>query len=171
MYCFWPDSREQCVYRKTLGLISAMPPMIYEAQFSLQASHERVWDVLGIAVMRCLPLEQMRVQDESSFTAMLMVPMAFFRLAFNVNGLLELDPPNSLICLIEGESKWKLVQPKLRVGFHLKADGEKRTSIRFYALREGKGRRNIIEWLLVGKEKSFAKDIVNSVRKSLEQIV
>ncbi|MBI4332804.1 MAG: hypothetical protein HY673_16165 [Chloroflexi bacterium] len=147
-----------------------MSSVIVENQFHLPASRQRVWDILGIAVMRSLPLEQMEAADEANFSAVLRVPMPFFRLSFNVAGVLELDPPNSLVCLIRGQSKWGLVQPTLRVSFALKEEGDNRTSIRFSAIREKKGRRNLVEWLLSRKERSFTIDVLNNVRKSLERL-
>lgn len=147
-----------------------MTQNIFETQFTIQASQERVWDILGIAVMRSLPLEQMLVADESNFTAILMVPLTLFHLSFSIKASLDLDPPNSLVCLIQGKSKWGIVQPTLKVSFVLEADGENKTSIRSFARREGSGKRNIMEWVLRGKEKSFTVDILSNVQRTLERL-
>ena len=147
----------------------AVNQLVTAGEFIIRSSPERVWDILGSVILRCLPLEKIDIADESNFSAALRVPLTFFSLSFDMRGLLDLDPPNSMICLLQGDSWWKVVSIDLKVGFTLGACETNSTLVRWSATRE-ESKRKLVRRLLARKEKRFTEDIIDDIRKTLERL-
>ena len=140
---------------------------IVHRQFVIEASQQRVWDLLGRTVYRCLPLEKMNAVSETTAYAVLRLRLAFISLPLNVKvELVDISPPSSL-----GSKIWvkkrviKLVA--LKVTFTLRPVDEGKTEVVCTAMEDG--RRTMLGWLVRGQQRSFTEGMFDSIRARLEQ--
>ncbi len=139
---------------------------ILQKEFTIAAPPEKVWDMLGKVIYRCLPLEKMDIVDETTFRAVLRWRWAFIKLPLNLKvKLVDISPPSSLGSLIR--VKKGMIDMVIKVSFTLTPVNEGKTEVVCTALDEGE--RNVPGWLMRGQQRSFAEEMFDSIRERLAQ--
>lgn len=139
---------------------------IARKQFIIEAPQGTVWDLLGRAMYRSLPLEKMDIVSETTFRAVLRWKLAFISLPLNVSVVLDnISPPGLLEAIIQ--VKKGIINQKLRVTFTLSAVDTDRTGVVCQALRNGGG---TLSWLMAGQQRSFTEDMFDAINIALKRL-
>ncbi len=144
-----------------------MKAPIVQRQFVIEASQQRVWDLLGRTVYGCLPLEKMNIVNETTAYAVLRWRLGFISLPLDLKlELVDISPPGLL-----GSKIWVKKQViqlvALKVTFTLRPVNKGRTEVVCTAMEEGGG--TILRWLLGGQQRSFTEGMFDSIRARLER--
>ena len=144
-----------------------MKAPIVQRQFVIEASQQRVWDLLGRTIYRCLPLEKMNIVNETTAYAVLRWRLGFISLPLNLKlELVDISPPSLL-----GSKIWvkkRAIQlASLKVEFTLRPIDKDKTEVICTGMEEDRG--TIAGWLVRGQQRSFAEDMFDSIKARLEQ--
>lgn len=139
--------------------------------YSIEATPERLWDLLGRAIFDGLGqgLSKMKIIDENNFRA---------ELKFKVGGLIpvtmylrgemvDITPPEYLRVKLTTRSKWNLVNIVQTVSFSMKSTDDGSTTISCRAMADGLNR--VSRWTLSGEVKSQAERVFKSIEERLRQ--
>lgn len=140
--------------------------IIGNKQFTIEAPQSRVWELLGRAIYRCLPLEQMEVSSHTTFRAVLRWRLAFIAIPLRVKVVLaEISPPNLLAALIEVRKS--VINQTMKVTFNLRPLDESKTEVSCRALRDSGG---LIAWLMRGQQQRFTGQIFDSISATIRRL-
>ena len=139
--------------------------LLARSEYVLQASRQRVWDLLASTIIQCMPVEQMEIVDDSTFHALLKVKIGFVEIPFRLKvRAAEIDPIASLGTLVTvGKGRF---QSSLKVGYLLAELGEERTAVTCTASEEGS---SFLMRLLRAEQRKFAKRMFDAIRDDLER--
>jgi carbon monoxide dehydrogenase subunit G len=78
--------------------LPVMNTMVASRDFVVNASMERVWRLIGKAILSSLPgMEEMEILDENNFRAMLKVKVSYLEFKMKLRGeIADMVPPDSL---------------------------------------------------------------------------
>ncbi len=141
--------------------------VILQRKFIIRAPQTRVWEVLGSAIYRDLPLEKMDIVNENLFYAD-MIWRAGLPLKFRVKAeFREIVPPDALNCGIS------TVQGPLKisfgVSFKLRGLTGHQTEVSCKVVRE-KGINPLLNTIISGQMRRFAVRIVTGIEAQLERL-
>ncbi len=137
-----------------------------QKQFVIKSSQERVWELLGRTVYRCVPLEKMNIINETTADAIFRWKLCFLRLPLDIRvQLVDISPPSFLGSKIRVR-KGIFQMAALEAIFALKPIDNSNTEVTCTGI-EQKG-INVIGQLLRGPQRRFTEDIFNSIRSQLE---
>lgn len=135
-------------------------------QYIIDAPRVVVWELLGRAIYRGLPLERMEVSSETTFRAELRWRLALIDIPLRVKVVLnDISPPDLLKALIE--VKRSPINQTIRVTFKLHDLGEGKTEVSCRALKDGGG---LIAWLTRGQEQRFTEQMFDSIIGTLKRL-
>ncbi|MFH0914258.1 MAG: hypothetical protein V1849_03100 [Chloroflexota bacterium] len=138
-----------------------------QRRFVLEAPQERVWELLGRAIYRSLPLEQMDVVSETTFRAILQWRVAGVNLPLKVKvSLDEINPPGSLGATIQATKG--VINQTVKVKFTLSKISEKKTQVVCTASGGGGG---AMGWLVKGQQQNFTGGMFESLESLLKRLV
>ena len=146
-----------------------MAVLTAERRFAVEASPERVWDLLGRAIFDSLGgMEKMEVIDENNFRAELRVRAFGIPLTMYLSGeMTDISPPTSLSVKLSSNSKWKVISLTQQINFTLEPAGEGKTNVTCQALAEGLN--PLFRWALLGQVKNQARQIFAKIEERLKQ--
>ena len=140
---------------------------IAKKQFAIEASQQRVWNLLGRVIYQCLPLEKMDIVDETTFYADLRWRLAFINIPLRLRGkFVDISPPSFLGCLLS--VKKGIIQRELEVTFRLNPISQDKTEVTCMA--EGEETRPPLKWIVKREQQRFAENVFDSIRARLEQL-
>lgn len=140
---------------------------VAQGQFIIKASRERVWELLGRTIYRCLPLEKMNVINETTACAVFRWRLGLISLPLNLKlELVDISPPDSLGSRIRVR-KGMFQVAALEVTFKLRSLDKDRTEVVCTGLEQGEG--TILSRLLGRKQRAFTEQMFNTIKSRLEQ--
>lgn len=140
---------------------------IAQRQFVIDASQQKVWDLLATVVFQELPLEKVDIVGLDSFNAVLQLRMAFFSFPFDVKGkMVDVSSPDSLGCVIL--VKKGPIRLGVNASFALKRIDESKVEVICTAKEVGKS--TILGWGLRRQQRNFTLNLFDSIRARLQQI-
>jgi len=136
-----------------------------QKQFTIEAPQNRVWELLGRGIYRCLPLEKMDIINETTFRAVLKWKLSLINIPLNVRVVLEdIFPPSLLGALIQ--VKKGIIDQTMKVAFSLNEVDEGKTEV--ICTATGKGGA-ILGGLLRRQQRSFTEGMFDSIKARLER--
>ncbi|MFC2005903.1 hypothetical protein ACFLVG_02965 [Chloroflexota bacterium] len=147
-----------------------METLIAEKKFSVEASQERVWDLLGKVILNSLHgLEKMEVMDENNFRAELKARTFGIPLIMRLRGeTTDISPPEALSVRLIAKSKWDLITLVQRITFTLNSAGEEKVTLVCKAVAEELS--PILRWFFLWPVKSLARQTLESIEERLKQL-
>ena len=141
-----------------------------ERKFTVEATRERVWDLLGRAIFDSLQgLEKMKVIDENNFRAELKTRAFGIPLTMYLRGeMTDILPPETISVRLAVRSKWNLISLVQRVTFTSNSAGEGKTEVVCKALAEDLN--PLFRGALLGQVKSQANQILACIEERLKQL-
>ena len=148
-----------------------METFIAEKKLAAEASHERVWDLLGTLIFDSLEgLEKMEIIDENNFRAELKAKAFGLPLTWHLRGeMIDISPPTSLSVQLTAKSKWDLIMVGQKITFSLDAAGEERTTLTCRAVAVDLP--PLIRWVMLGEVKKLAQQIFDTIEERLKQLI
>jgi carbon monoxide dehydrogenase subunit G len=141
-----------------------------EREFTIQATQDRVWRLLGKVSLKSLPgMEQMDILDENTFKAILRVKVAFAELRMKVKGeIADVTPPESFAVKLEMVGPGRLFAFKQTVEFAIHAIDTDRISMACRAVAEDMG--ILFRLALFGQPRHFADATFDAIEKRLKEL-
>jgi len=141
-----------------------------ERKFTIDASQERVWNLLGKVIFRSLPgLERIQIKDQDRFSALLRVKLGLITLSMDVSAeLVDISPPQSLAVLLRMKGVWGMVALTQRVMFALRSVNHGKTEV--ISKATGEKVSPFLGIILIRKAKSFALDTFRKIEERLKQL-
>jgi carbon monoxide dehydrogenase subunit G len=150
------------------------PPLtdteIATREFSVNASRERVWRLIGKVILGSLPgMEQMDILDENNFRAMLRVKVSFLEFKMKLKGeILDMAPPESLAVNLGLEGFAGCFRMSQKVALKIiPAEGGK-TVVSCKAVALGLG--TLSRLLFLGQARRFAQETFGSIEQRLQEL-
>jgi len=141
--------------------------VIAKTNFVVEASKQKVWDLLAPVIFQQLPLEQVDITGLDTFKAILRWRLGFLSLPFYVKGkMVDVFDPDSLGCVLS--VKRGPIRMRVKVGISLQTTDGNRVEIKCIAFQEGK--KTIIGWGLRKQQRSLAMNLFNSIGVRLQEI-
>lgn len=146
-----------------------MDEVIAERKFTIDASRERLWAVLGRAIIDSLELEQFYARDDRNFSALTRVKVVFITVTMQVRGeMSDVSPPESLSVLLEVKGIGGIVQLNQKVTFTLDAVDTSHTQVVCKSTVQNIGLLRRI--ILIPMIKSFTKRIFENTEKLFRRL-
>jgi len=151
-------------------MVAMTEEILSQRKFTIDASQERVWNLLGKVIFDSLPgLERIQIRDQDRFGALLRVKVGFITLNMDVSGeMVDLSPPQSLAIVLYLKGMWGMFRLNQRVIFALSSVNHGKTAVTSKALGEKLG--FLFRIIFMRKAKSFAHDIFRSIEERLKQL-
>ena len=144
--------------------------ILAERKFTIDASQERVWNLLGRVIFHSLPgLERIQIKDQDRFSALLRVKLALITLNMEVNAeMVDISPPHSLAVVLHMKGMGGMFRLNQKVIFALSSVNQGKTEVIAKATGENVG--PLFRTILRRKAKSFAHDTFRGIEERLEQL-
>lgn len=144
-----------------------MKAPVVQRQFVIEAPQQRVWNLLGRTIYRCLPLEKINIVNETTAYAVLRWRFGFVSLPLDLKlELVDISPPSSLGSKI-WVKKLAIQLVALKVTFTLRPVNKGKTEVVCTAMEEGRG--TLLGRLMEGQQQSFTEGMFDSLKARLEQ--
>lgn len=142
--------------------------IVAEEKFVINASQERVWELVGDAIIGSLQLERMQIMDENNFAGIVKVRMGFIRLPLHLKiQLADVASPSSLIAKVIAKTKPAMLTITEETKIVLTPINDNQTEVVAKASVGEMG--PLLRPLLFWKVRSFAQDVLGSIRKYFER--
>jgi len=146
-----------------------MNDVFSERKFVLEASRERIWDLLGRVIIDSLELERFHARDDRNFNALTRVKIGFITVAMQIRGtMVDISEPEVLSVLLEVNGMGRIIQLNQKVKFTLSAIDKDKTEM--ICQIGGKRIGFPLGLFLMPRVKSFGSDILESIEKRLRQV-
>ncbi|MDD4859050.1 MAG: hypothetical protein PHR56_02470 [Dehalococcoidales bacterium] len=144
-----------------------MEKVFAQRSFVIEASRDRVWDLIGRVTIDSLQPEGFNYEDESNFSATIKAKAAFITLPMQLKGqIASIVPPETLVTVLNVTGLSGMLKVGQKVSYKLNAvDGK--TEIACVASGEMPG---FIGLLLTPVAKNFANKIFADVEKMLRNL-
>ena len=129
--------------------------LIAERTFVIDATRERIWELLLRATLRLMPFERCNIRSETAFSALLRMKVAFVSLPMDVDmNIVDIVPPETLNTELKAKGMGGMVWINQKSTFALKAVGESKTEVTAIIVAEGMA--HILKIFFVPMVKKFA---------------
>ena len=147
-----------------------MEEVIAERKFVLEATRDRVWNLIGRVVLGNMPgLERIEVIDETNIRGLLKVRVAFVTFPMHLQvKVVEFEPPRLFGVLLSSKSKWGIIGLNQRATFILNSVNTNKTEVVCKSVAEGMG--TLFRLIALWRVKSLATETLNSIEERLKQI-
>lgn len=148
-----------------------MEEIIAQRKFVLNAPPDRVWDLMGGAVIGSLHgLEAMHPLDESSFSAVLRVKMAFLTIPMHLNGHVLADEahPESLAIELKANGWGGLIKLNQKVTLTVSPVDKDKSEVLCQSMAQDL--MPLVRLFFLGRVKSMADTTLGDVEKRLQDI-
>jgi carbon monoxide dehydrogenase subunit G len=151
-------------------MVAMTEVILAQRKFTIDASQERVWNLLGKVIFDSLPgLERIQIKDQDRFSALFTVKLGLITLSMDVNAeIVDISPPQSLAVVLRMKGVGGMFRLNQRVIFALSSVNHGKTAVTSKALGEKLG--FLFRIMFMRKAKSFAHDIFRSIEERLEQL-
>lgn len=151
-------------------MVAMTEEFLAERKFTIDASQERVWNLLGRVIFRSLPgLERIQIKDQDRFSALLRVTLGLITLNMDVNAeMVDISPPQSLAVVLHMKGVGGMVRLNQKVMFALSPVHQNKTEVSSTAMGERAG--PVFRIIFMRRAKSFAHDIFRSIEERLRQL-
>lgn len=107
-----------------------MSEVFAERKFVLEASRDRVWGLLGRAIIDSLEMERFHARDDRNFNALTRVKVSFITIIMQVRGeMTDITPPEFLSVLLEIRALKGMLKLNQKVTFNVVSLDKDRTEI------------------------------------------
>lgn len=142
--------------------------IIADRKFVINSSRERIWEVLVRALMTCIKLEGMELEDEKTFRAQLKVRMGFIALPMHVKmEIIDILEPETLVTVLKGRGVGGMVWLNQKASFTLTSIDEGKTELACKWMVKEMG--SLVRMLLLWKVKSFVTAALDSIKDLVEE--
>jgi len=142
--------------------------LIGERKFIVDASRQRIWDLLLRATMRLMPFERCNIHSQTEFSALLRIKVGPIRLPMQVQiNIVDIVPPESLNTILDAKGMGGVAWIKQKVTFRLSPVGENKTEVDSKTFTEGIS--PILKLLFLPIVKGFVVDSYKLLEERLRQ--
>jgi carbon monoxide dehydrogenase subunit G len=147
-----------------------MSTLIGEKNFSVAASRERVWRLIGKVIFGILPgLEKVEILDENTFRAILKMKVLWVRWSMKVRGeMVDISPPESFSVKLFIESPGGLFTMEQKVTLAMTIVDKSQTEVGCKATADSMGIPFRV--LLLGQARRFARSTFEAIEKRLKEL-
>jgi len=144
--------------------------VLAERNFSVGASQERVWRLIGKVIFSALPgLENIEILDENSFRGVLRLKVLGVPLSTRVGGeIKDVLPPESFSVNLSLLGPGGFFTLNQRVTFAMKEIDQSRTDITAKTTADSSG--FLFRFLLIGQARRFARFTFEAIEKRLQEL-
>lgn len=136
-----------------------------QMQYRIGAPRQRVWERLASSIVQSMPIEQMRIVNDTCFRGVLRMKLAGMEFALPIRvQAADISPEETLDALMT--VKKGIVESNLKVSFVLEAAGEESTSVRCTVVED---KASPLMALLRGQQRRFAAEMFDNIRTELER--
>jgi hypothetical protein len=146
-----------------------MDTLIVKKEYTIDASMERTWDLLGMMVFDSMKMEDMKVLDERNFKADLRVKAYGISLKMHLVGkMTDVVIPEKLVVEIKAKGFKDLLSLVLRITMALKAVDKDKTVM--YCEATGEDLNFIFKYIAKSQVKAMSNDIFDSIAKGIKEL-
>ena len=144
--------------------------VLAERDFSVGASQERVWRLIGKVIFSALPgLENIEILDENNFRGILRLKLLGVQMSNRVKGeITDVLPPESFSVNLFLSGPGGLFTLSQRATFAMKEVDPNKTEITAKATADSAGL--LFRFLLIGQARRFARSTFEAIQKRLEEL-
>lgn len=143
--------------------------IVAEEKFVINTSQERVWELVGDAIIGSLQLERMQIMDENNFAGVVKMRMGFIRLPLHLKiQLVDVAAPSSLTAKVVAKTKPAMLAITEETKIVLTPINNSQTEVMAKASVGEMG--PLLRLLLFWKIRSFAQDVLGGIRKYFERV-
>lgn len=148
-------------------VVAVAETLIAEREFVIDASRERVWELIGGAILASLPgLSGMEVLDECNWQAVLRVRMGPLALNMDLKAeMVDISPPSTVGVRLAARSKGGILRLNQKVSVTFTEVGEAKTEVACKAIAENVGL--FFRLFMLGRAKSFARLVFDNIQERL----
>jgi carbon monoxide dehydrogenase subunit G len=141
---------------------------IGERKFIIDASRQRIWDLLLRATMRLMPFERCDIHSQTEFSALLRMKMGPITLPMQVEiKIVDIVSPESLNTILKAKGMGGIVWINLKSIFKLTAIDGGKTEVDAKIFAEGMS--PLLRLLFLPKVRSFARNSYKFLEERLRQ--
>ena len=142
--------------------------LIAERKFVVEATRERIWELLLRATLRLMPFERCNIRSETAFSALLRMKVAFISMPMDVDmNIVDIVPPETLNTELKAKGMGGLVWINQKSTFALKTVGGNKTEVTATIVAEGMA--PILKFFFVPMVKKFAGESFKNLEGRLKQ--
>ena len=142
--------------------------LIAERKFVIDATRQRIWDLLLRTTLRLMPFEKCYIQSDTEFSAVLRMRMAFIAVPMQVNiKIVEMTPPETMVTVLKAKGMGGLAWINQKSTFNLTQVDENKTEVTCRIEAEDMAR--LLRWFFLPRVKSFARDAYQNLEERLKQ--
>ncbi|MDP2932230.1 MAG: SRPBCC domain-containing protein [Chloroflexota bacterium] len=145
-----------------------MSILIAERKFVVEATPQRIWDLLLRATLRLMPFEKCYIESDTEFNAVLKLGMAFIKVPMQVNiKIVDMTPPQTMITALKAKGMGGLAWINQKSTFVLTQAGENKTEV--LCRLEAEEMAPLLRLFFIPRVKSFAGDAYKNLEERLKQ--
>ncbi len=142
--------------------------LIGERKFIIDASRQRIWDLLLRATMRLLPFERCNIRSQTEFSAVLKMKVGPITLPMQVEmEIVDIVPPESMDTMLKAKGMGGIAWINQKSTFKLTAIDEGKTEVEAKIFAEGMS--PLLKWFFLPMVRSFAADSYKFLEERLRQ--
>ncbi len=140
-----------------------------ERKYIIDASPERVWELIGEAMFSALKLEGVRVTDAFNFSALLRLRIGFFKMPLSIMGrFIETSPSRFLAATVEVKGMRGVIWLNMRLNIAFTSVDKDKTEVATEMIAAGMG--ILVRIFLSWKVKSFINEMLDGIERELKQL-
>lgn len=149
--------------------VAAMQVIIAESKFTVEASRDRVWDLLPRVIFNSAGLEKINIINDRCFGAEMPLRLSFVNIHVPLVGeIVDVVELETLAVTIDGTVLWGLIGLKQKITFTFTSKDSNKTEVSYKASAKGSG--PIFRWLIVGKAREIGRNILESIEVTLKRL-
>ncbi len=146
-----------------------MDTLIVKKEYSIAASKERAWDLLGMMVFDSMNMENLKVLDERNFKADLKVKAYGISMKMHLRGeMTDVVIPEKLTVKLTAKGYRGMINLVQKITMSLKSEGPEKTSL--YCEAVGEDLNFLFKHILVGQVRSMAGGIFDSIEQGIQKL-
>jgi carbon monoxide dehydrogenase subunit G len=146
-----------------------MDTLIVKKEYSIAASKERAWDLLGMMVFDSLSMENMKVLDERNFKADLRVKAYGISIKMHLRGeMTDVVIPEKLTVKLTAKGYRGMIKLVQKITMSLKSEGAEKTTM--YCEAVGEDLNPLFKYVLVGQVRAMAGNIFDSIEQGIQKL-
>lgn len=145
-----------------------MSILIGERKFVIDATRQRIWDLLLRATLRLMPFEKCYIESDTEFSAVLKMKMAFITMPMQMHiKIVDMAPPQTMVTALKAKGMGGLAWINQKSTFTLTQVDENKTEVTCRI--EAEDMALLLRWFFLPKVKSFAQDAYKGLEERLKQ--
>ncbi len=141
---------------------------ITDRKFVIDATRERIWELLLRATLRLMPFERCNIRSQTEFSALLRMKIAFISLPMQVEmNIVDIVPPETLNTILKAKGMGGIVWINLKSTFNLTPIDEGKTEVDAKIVAEGMA--PLLRAFFLPMVRSFTRDSFKNLEERLRQ--